>query len=108
VPELWIVVVVAGFATYFWRALGVFLSGRIQAESELFNWVGCVAYALVAGLISRIVIMPSGVLAQTMLPDRLAACALALAAYFLFRRNLFAGVGTGVVTLIIASAARGL
>lgn len=107
-PELWVVVLAAGCATYFWRGLGVFLSGRIRTESELFNWVACVAYSLVAGLISRIVVMPTGVLAQTMLPDRLIACALAVGAYFLFRRNLFAGVGSGVVFLIAASAWRGL
>src|SRR3546814_9582946 len=42
----YILVIVGGLATYFWRALGVALSGRIDADSRLFEWVACVAYAM--------------------------------------------------------------
>ena len=42
---LWayVLVVVGGLATYFWRALGVALSGRVDASSRLFEWVACAA-----------------------------------------------------------------
>jgi branched-subunit amino acid transport protein len=96
VLELWLVVIAAALGTYLWRGLGVLLSGRIKVNSELFNWVACVAYAMVAGLISRIVIVPGGMLAQTALAERLVACALAVAAYYLSRRNLLVGVSAGV------------
>ena len=105
--ELWLTVVAAAAATYFWRALGVLLSGRISAASELFNWVACVAYAMLAGLISRMLFIPSGTLASTLLVDRLAACALALAAYFASRRNLFVAVAAGVAAMTAIAAFRG-
>jgi branched-subunit amino acid transport protein len=55
---------------------------------------------MVAGLISRIVIVPGGMLAQTALAERLVACALAVAAYYLSRRNLLVGVATGVAAIM--------
>ncbi|MBI3936465.1 MAG: AzlD domain-containing protein [Betaproteobacteria bacterium] len=79
--EPWLLVLASSAGTYLWRGLGVALSGRIRVESELFDWITCVAYAMVAGLITRIIVMPTGMLAASLLPDRLAACALALAAY---------------------------
>jgi branched-subunit amino acid transport protein len=100
VLELWLLVIAAALGTYLWRGLGVLLSGRIKVNSELFNWVACVAYAMVAGLISRIVIVPGGMLAQTALAERLIACALAVAAYYLSRRNLLVGVGAGVAAIM--------
>ena len=82
------------------------MSGRIKVNSELFNWVACVAYAMVAGLISRILLMPSGVLAQTSIAERLIACAFALAAYYLSRRNLLVGVAVGVAAIMAAQGLR--
>jgi branched-subunit amino acid transport protein len=107
VTELWVLVLAAGLGTYAWRGLGVVLSGRIKTDSELFNWVACVAYAMLAGLVSRIVLMPEGALAQTLLVERLLACVLALTAYYLSRRNLLAGVGVGVAAIMAITAMRG-
>ena len=105
--DLWLVIA-SGGATYVWRGLGVVLSGRIRVESELFNWVACVAYAMLAGLIMRVIVMPTGLLAQTLLADRLAACALALLAFYFSRRNLFIGVVTGMIALIALRELRGV
>ncbi len=106
--ELWLLVIACGVGTYVWRALGVALSGRLRADGELFSWISCVAYAMIAALVSRIVIMPSGILAQSALPERLVSCAVGLAIYFATRRNLFLGVGAGVATLIAFGYLRGL
>lgn len=106
--DLWFLVVGSAGATYVWRGLGVALSGRVRVESELFNWIACVAYAMVAGLIMRIIVMPSGLLAQSFLADRLLACAVALVAFYASRRNLFIGVITGVIAVIVAGQVRGL
>lgn len=85
--------IACGAATYLWRGLGVAVSARIGPEGELFRWIGCVAIATLAGLISRIVLLPSGSLEHTALWQRLAATAIALAAYFLLtKKNLFVGV----------------
>ena len=85
--------IACGAGTYLWRGLGVAVSARIKPDSELFAWIGCVAFAMLAGLISRVVLLPSGALEQTSLWQRLAATACALAVYFFFtKKNLFAGV----------------
>ena len=104
--EPWLLVLAGAAASYLWRGLGVLLSGRIRVESELFNWVACVAYAMVAGLIMRIIVMPTGLLAQSLLTDRLLACGVALAAFYASRRNLFVGVITGAIMVIAAGQLR--
>ncbi len=104
--ELWLLLLACSAATWMWRGLGVLLSGRINPQSAMFEWASCVAYALVAGLIARIIVMPSGLLAQTALTDRLLACAVAFIAYRLARRNMFAGMVCSVGFFIGAGYVR--
>ena len=105
---LWayVLITVGGLATYFWRALGVALSGRVNAGSRLFEWVACVAYALLAGLIARMVILPNGPLAETASADRIAGAVVALAIFFLTRRNIGLGVAAGAGALVLFSWSR--
>lgn len=109
-PPLWaLALMVAGaLATYFWRALGVALSGRINAGSRLFEWVACVAYALLAGLIARMILLPNGPLAEAAAPDRIAAAVIALAIFFLTRRNIGLGVAAGAGALVLMTWGRGI
>ena len=104
--ELAIVVAASVLGTYLWRSVGVFLSGRIKVDSELFRWVACVAYAMVAGLISRLLLMPTGLLAGTTLTERIAACVLALAAYYVSRRNLLVGCAAGMAAIMAMAGLR--
>ncbi len=104
--ELLVLTLLCGLATYFWRAMAVLLSGRLTLDSELFRWIECVAYAMVAGLMVRIVLLPSGVLASSPMVDRVAGCLIALAAYRLFKRNLLAGMGAGVGFFVAAAYLR--
>lgn len=91
--EYTLLALACGAGTYVWRGLGVAVSARLKADSELFAWIGCVAFAMLAGLISRVVLLPSGALEHTALWQRLAATGCALAVYFVAtRKNLFAGV----------------
>lgn len=94
-------VLVCSVITYAWRGLGVALAKGLDVDGELFRWVSCVAFAMIAGLLSRVILMPSGAMAATGLAERLIASACALAAYFLFtRRNLFVGVSAGAGALV--------
>lgn len=106
--ELWLLVFAAAAGTYAWRALGILFSGRIEVDSELFNWVACVAYAMIAGLIARIIMMPTGLLAESPLTDRLLATALGLLAYYATRKNLFVGVIVGAAAVVAAGYVRHL
>ena len=93
---IWILVVLSGLATYVWRALGVAIAGRVNPHSEAFRLFTCVAYAMLAGLIARMIVLPAGVLAETPLSYRLIALGAAIAVFFAFRRNLALGAATGV------------
>ena len=105
-PELALLVLACGLATYLWRGLGMLVSGRVRMDSEFFIWAGCVAYAMIAGLAVRILLLPTGTLAATPLSERLVACLIALVAYFVFRRNLFVGIAAGFVALVALVAMR--
>ena len=105
-PELWLLVLLCALTTYAWRGLGVLLSGRIAVDGDVFTWVTCVTYAMMAGLIMRIIVMPTGLLATSLLAHRLMACALGLAAYYVMRRNLLAAVAAGAGTLTLLNYLR--
>jgi branched-subunit amino acid transport protein len=104
----YVLVIVGGLATYFWRALGVALSGRIDADSRLFEWVACVAYAMLAGLIARMIVLPNGPLAETASADRIAGAVVALTIFFLTRRNVGLGVAAGAGALVLITWGRAL
>ena len=99
-PELWLLLVFCGLATYLWRGPGVLISTGIDPRSAAFTWISCVAYAIIAGLVSRMLVMPTGTLAETSLLERTVCSGVALAAYFwVTRRNLFVGVLAGAAAL---------
>ncbi|MCZ4282382.1 AzlD domain-containing protein [Kiloniella laminariae] len=91
----------AAIVTYFWRALGVAVSGKVDKDSSLFRWVTCVAYALLAGLISRMILLPIGPLAELGIEQRAGATVISLAVFFLTRKNLLIGVASGAIALVL-------
>jgi branched-subunit amino acid transport protein len=97
---VWLAILTAALATYVWRALGVFLAGRLRADSAAMGWIGCVAYAILAGLIMRMLLLPVGLLEQTALVVRVAAAAVGIAVFVAVRRNVLIGVLAGTGTLI--------
>jgi branched-subunit amino acid transport protein len=83
--------ILAALGTYLWRFLGVAFSGRINTESEVFRWMSCVAYAMLAGLVARIILMPIGLLEEASLLTRISAVTLA-AGVMLWRHPRFGGL----------------
>ncbi|MFA9419118.1 MAG: AzlD domain-containing protein [Gammaproteobacteria bacterium] len=98
---LWLIVLGCFVATFFWRFLGVVVVKQIDPDGAVFEWVTCVSYAMVAGLIFRMIMMPQSELANVPLLIRCAALAIAFTAYFAFRRMLLAGVLAGSVSLSV-------
>ncbi len=96
---LWMIVLGCAAATFVWRFLGVIVVRRIDADGAIFQWISCVSYAMVAGLIFRMIIMPESQLAGVSLMIRIAAVVIAFAAYFLCKRRLVVGVLAGGVSL---------
>lgn len=88
-------VLLAASVTFIWRVLGALLASKIDTDGALFRWIGCVSYATVAGLISRMATLPTGDLADTPMALRLGAVAIGFAVFFLAKRNLLLGAAAG-------------
>ena len=94
--------VLASLATYACRALGVVLSSRVSNTGAVFQWVSCVTYAMIAALTSRMIFMPSGVLANVPIWVRVTICLLALLVMVFGRANrLVLALTTGVMLVSI-------
>jgi branched-subunit amino acid transport protein len=92
-------VAIAG--TYIWRLAGVFVAGRVEETSAFFSWVTCVAYAIAAGLMMKLLVLPSGALSATDLLDRLLAFAVAIAIFYLAKRRLLPALIVGVLLFYV-------
>ncbi|MDB5809589.1 MAG: AzlD protein [Betaproteobacteria bacterium] len=104
--DIGMLLVLCALGTYLWRGLGVLLSGRLSVNGNFFTWVTCVTYAMIAGLVMRIIVMPSGLLATSLTWHRLLACLIGLGAYYVCRRNLLVAVGVGAGSLIVLNYLR--
>jgi|GEM_PF-214600 len=97
---LWIAVVASAFATYIWRAFGVAAARHISADGAMSRWIACVAYAILAGLIARMIVIPIGVLDEAPMFDRLFALSLGFAVFFFFKRHLIFGLLTALFVFV--------
>ncbi len=102
--HLWLLVLGCFCVTYFWRGLGVLISTHVQTDSLVFRWVNCVAYAMLAALVSRMIFLPTGPMEAIPLHQRLFACGIAVTFFFLFKRNLVVGLFTGVAAIVVFGA----
>ncbi|MBL4615134.1 MAG: AzlD domain-containing protein [Magnetovibrio sp.] len=95
-----LMITLAAVATYASRLLGTFLSGKISTDSAVIEWITCVTYALLAGLVVRMIWLPIGALAQT--PDwmRLTAAATGLIVFAISRKNIGLAVLLGSLVLV--------
>ena len=93
--------VLATAATYLWRGLGTAIAAKIDPESDLFQWVACVAYALLAGLISRIIVFPVGILEGTHTIDRVGATLFGFLLFFVTKRNIAVGTLSAAAALML-------
>jgi len=67
-----------------------------------------VSYAMLAGLVSRMILMPLGALQEVPLLDRAGATTLAVVAFFALGRDLNSGVLVGVGCFVVFAVLRGL
>lgn len=102
-PEFYTPILVIGLsaaASYASRGLGVFLSGSLDPNGSVVEWITCVTYALMAGMVVRMLALPIGALVHT--PDwvRLSSVVVGLLVFFLTRKNVGAGVFSGSTFLM--------
>nr|WP_087149361.1 AzlD domain-containing protein [Pararhizobium antarcticum] len=93
-------IAIAGWlATDLWRWLGVLAGNRLREDSEALNWVRAVATALVAAVVAKLILYPTGILEQSPLWLRLGAIAAGTLAFFVFRQKPAIGIGTAIAAL---------
>jgi len=101
---LWWLVIGSILASYLWRFLGTLFSRTINPEGYVFQWITCVSYAMLAGLISRMILLPVGALEQASLGIRLFSIVVGLAVFFLAKKQVLIGVGAGLGVFIMLVA----
>ena len=104
VAGLWpyLILLLVGFLpNEMWRALGLVLARGLNEDSEIVVWARAVATAILAGVIAKLILFPSGSLAGIPLTVRVGAAAIGLVAFLLVKRSAFAGVLAGEAALLI-------
>ena len=98
--------IAASAATYVWRGAGAALAQRIGVGGAAFEWFSCVAYAMLAALIARLILLPGGMLSEVPLIDRVGATVFGLVLFFAFRRQIFVGTIGGLAAFVALAFAR--
>jgi len=83
-----LVILVTSLATYLSRFLGVLSSEKMEIKSKIFRWFNCIAYAILAALIARMVVFPAGVLAESSILIRLFILGGSIFLFFMTKKNL--------------------
>ena len=83
-----IAILVTSLATYLSRFLGVVSAEKIKETSKIFRWFNCLAYSTLAALIARIVIFPSGALAEVDYFIRFVVIIISLLIFYGTKKNL--------------------
>ena len=83
-----LVILVTSLATYLSRFLGVVSSEKIDETSKIFKWFNCIAYAILAALIARMIIFPAGVLSESVIFFRFVVLISAILLYLITKKNL--------------------
>lgn len=97
----YVFIAVAGWlATDVWRWLGVIVGARLKDESPVLIWVRAVATALVAAVIAKLVLYPSGELRNVPVALRIVAMALGFGAFLALRQRVWVGIVVALSVLI--------
>ena len=82
------VILVTSFATYLSRFLGVVSSEKIKETSKIFKWFNCIAYSVLAALISRMIVFPAGELSESDVFIRLFVVVVSVVMFLFTKKNL--------------------
>ena len=83
-----LVILVTSLATYLSRFLGVISSEKMDIKSKIFRWFNCIAYAILAALIARMIIFPAGVLSESAILIRIIVIIVAIILFLITKKNL--------------------
>jgi hypothetical protein len=86
-------------ATDLWRWMGVLAGNRLREDSEMLNWVRAVATALVMAVTAKLIVFPTGSLADTPMWIRIFAAMTGFAAFLCFAQRVIVCVLVSIVML---------
>ncbi|PCJ94001.1 MAG: branched-chain amino acid transport [Hyphomicrobiales bacterium] len=86
--------------TNIWRWLGVFAGQALRDDSDTLLWVKAVATALIAGVISKLILFPSGALADTPMLLRVGATFVGMSVFWISKKNILLGVFSAEAVLL--------
>jgi branched-subunit amino acid transport protein len=97
----YVFIAIAGWlATDMWRWLGVVAGNRLKEDSAALTWVRAVATALVAAVIAKLILYPTGELRDVPLALRLIAAATGFLVFLLAGKRIWVGIVTALGLLI--------
>tara|TARA_B100000965_G_scaffold176982_1_gene147633 strand:+ start:154 stop:480 length:327 start_codon:yes stop_codon:yes gene_type:complete len=97
-------ILVTSLATFSSRFLGVITSEKIKEDSKVFRWFNCLAYSTLAALIARIIIFPSGALAEVDYLVRFIVILVSISIFYFTKKNLvYPTVFSAIILAIINS-----
>ena len=97
-------ILVTSLATYSSRFLGVVSSEKIKETSKIFRWFNCLAYSTLAALISRMIIFPAGVLAESDYFIRFIVIIISILIFYITKKNLvYPTVFSAIILFFLSS-----
>lgn len=97
----YVFIAIAGWlATDIWRWLGVLVGNRLKQDSAALTWVRAVATALLAAVIAKLILYPTGELKNVPVALRLIAVSTGFAAFLIFGKRIWIGILMALALLI--------
>ena len=97
-------ILVTSIATYSSRFLGVLTSEKINEDSKIYRWFNCLAYSTLAALISRMIIFPAGVLAESDYFIRFIVIIISILIFYITKKNLvYPTVFSAIILFFLSS-----
>ena len=94
-------IAIAGWlATDIWRWLGVLVGNRLKQDSAALTWVRAVATALLAAVIAKLILYPTGELKNVPVALRLVAAAAGFVAFLIGGKRIWIGIVTALTLLL--------
>lgn len=93
-------IAIAGWiATDLWRWLGVIAGNKLREDSEALSWVRAVATALVMAVTAKLIVFPTGTLAESPMWLRIGAAGFGFAAFLACGQRVIVGVAVPIILL---------
>lgn len=107
VSSEWMAVLIVIFVGFLpneiWRVLGVLIGRGLDEKGAAMQWVRAVATALLAAVVARLLLTPSGSLVALPFALRAGAVLAGVAGFLAVRRSVLAGVLTAEAVLIFGA-----